>query len=295
MPGFFGFLVWELKENWRLFEATRPARLKAQILGSHGETAIRLLNPGFHSGTLPKAFARLRKASGDSSSRSKQRAMAKELHRIHHVEELVQRFTERVLLAPLFESRAWPEGALSVRDVEASGHRLRICLEVTSCPDQALEIHLENQSGWLVGSLAKFPQSESIPTEQRGSFQQAVAGFYCQLGVDLVREQIRSLLKSDSAPYDVADVGLLLWPGEDYGRQVEYIFDRRTLLVPMEGKEACASLPPIPRKRMFLRENPIPYALWASYWNDYGPQKQGLRLLPSFHILSESQEKRPER
>ena len=62
LPDAFGFLFWEMKENWSLYRANRPARLKPVVLGPHGETMLQLLCPGFHSGTLPKLYARLRAA-----------------------------------------------------------------------------------------------------------------------------------------------------------------------------------------------------------------------------------------
>ena len=62
IPGVFGFLVWELKENWRLYAANRRPNLSPVPIGSHGENMGRLLRPGLHSGTLPKRFARLRRA-----------------------------------------------------------------------------------------------------------------------------------------------------------------------------------------------------------------------------------------
>ena len=46
IPGIFGFLAWELKENWRLYAANRPPRLKPVVLGHHGETMRGLLRPG---------------------------------------------------------------------------------------------------------------------------------------------------------------------------------------------------------------------------------------------------------
>ena len=61
LPGVFGFLVWELRSNWRLYEANRPEAIGPVAVGSHGETVVRFLRPGFHSGTLPKLFARLRR------------------------------------------------------------------------------------------------------------------------------------------------------------------------------------------------------------------------------------------
>ena len=51
IPGVFGFLVWELKENWRLYAANRQTRLGKESIGHHGETMLQLLRPGFHSGT----------------------------------------------------------------------------------------------------------------------------------------------------------------------------------------------------------------------------------------------------
>ena len=56
IPGVFGFLVWELKGNWRLYAANRPRTLLPVPVGRHGETLTSLLRPGFHSGTLPKLY-----------------------------------------------------------------------------------------------------------------------------------------------------------------------------------------------------------------------------------------------
>src|SRR5262249_26784515 len=61
-PDVFGFVFWELKENWFLSRANRAKSLEAVGVGSHGETVRGLFQPGFHSGTLPKLFATMRKA-----------------------------------------------------------------------------------------------------------------------------------------------------------------------------------------------------------------------------------------
>ncbi len=83
LPGLAGFLVWELKENWKLYAANHrglglagsiphhsqaehrpdPSTLAVEpaVIGRHGETMRGLLRRGFHSGTLPKAFDRLRR------------------------------------------------------------------------------------------------------------------------------------------------------------------------------------------------------------------------------------------
>ena len=45
IPGIFGFLAWELKENWKLYRANRPKTLRPVQVGSHGESLARLIAP----------------------------------------------------------------------------------------------------------------------------------------------------------------------------------------------------------------------------------------------------------
>jgi hypothetical protein len=79
LPGLFGFVVWELKENWKLYQANhgvalrgasarqlaanarqRAPLLEPAVIGSHGETMRGILYRGFHSGALPKAYDKVR-------------------------------------------------------------------------------------------------------------------------------------------------------------------------------------------------------------------------------------------
>lgn len=75
LPGLFGFVVWELKENWKLYQANHTAALRGTeeeqegmrviepaVIGSHGETMRGILYRGFHSGALPKAYDCVRQA-----------------------------------------------------------------------------------------------------------------------------------------------------------------------------------------------------------------------------------------
>src|SRR5581483_8023345 len=85
IPGVFGFAAWELKENWKLYRATRKRHLSPVMIGHHGETMLRFMKPGFHSGTLPKLYARLRRAErhGDGRKAHKQHEA------LHHVAESI--------------------------------------------------------------------------------------------------------------------------------------------------------------------------------------------------------------
>ncbi len=108
-PGIFGYLIWELKENWRLFAANRSQTLDPVLVGSHGETLPRLLRPGLHSGTIPKRFAKLRRAERKAvAAGGDPRAVRKQREVLHHVEGGLRRYIEREFIAWFGESRGWP-------------------------------------------------------------------------------------------------------------------------------------------------------------------------------------------
>ena len=127
VPGIFGFLVWELKENWRLYRANRPPKICSEPLGSHGETMLRLLRPGFHSGTLPKAFAALRRAVQRGESCGWQTISAP-------LGDNSPRGTGRAtvcgagIVEPADEMQFLAGAALGVRSVRASTNRIDVAL-----------------------------------------------------------------------------------------------------------------------------------------------------------------------
>ena len=53
-------------------------------------------------------------------------------------------------------------------------------------------------------------------------FENALGGLYQLAGVDLVREQLTAVL-GEKAHYDIADEGLVIWPGEGYRTEVVYL------------------------------------------------------------------------
>ena len=118
IPGACGFLVWELRENWRLYQANRPKKPHPTPVGSHGETVGRLLRPGFHSGTIPKRYARLRRAAGNASTTGKWEAVRNHLLAIRDIGLSLRRYVERELIA-LRRSAAWDTPPLAVRAVSA--------------------------------------------------------------------------------------------------------------------------------------------------------------------------------
>ena len=120
LPGFFGFLVWELKENYKLYRATRPATVGPVAIGHHGETMGALMKPGFHSGTLPKLWTKLRRAA-----RKGDPAVEKHKEAMREIEEAVTRFVDRELSVLLRESKRW-KGDVYVSRVALASNRVRV-------------------------------------------------------------------------------------------------------------------------------------------------------------------------
>ncbi len=128
VPGIFGFLVWELKENWRLYEANRPTRLRPVQVGRHGETMPRLLRPGFHSGTLPKRFAKLRRALRVALLKGKWKPVRKHLEALRHVESSLNHHVDRELLAFLRESHVWRTLPVTIDEIRVAAVQVEIAL-----------------------------------------------------------------------------------------------------------------------------------------------------------------------
>lgn len=291
LPGFFGFLVWELKENWKLYEQNRSRRLKTQVIGSHSETMLRFMRPGFHSGTVPKLYAKLRKAG-----RLNKAVAEDKLHdKLHHVAEDITRFFERELIELLHQSPDWRRedggsARLSVGEVNLGANRLMIELKLLDGRGDpgGTWIAFEEQSGWLVASVPRPGWLSSLEPREYEAFGGALVGFYKLAGADLVRDQIRALL-GVSWPYDIADDGIVVWPGDDYFAEVVYrIEHNHALLVPhwRDDERATTPLPTptIERADLLFSHTELTWAEWVEAWSGDGSPRQllmsGFRVLP---------------
>ncbi|MGL4553131.1 MAG: hypothetical protein ACRC33_18350, partial [Gemmataceae bacterium] len=139
IPGVFGFLAWELKENWRLYRANESPTIDPEMVGSHGEHVINYVRPGFHSGTLPRAFSRLRRARGAAAHRAEEP--------LHHVEHELRRFVGRELTAPLAAHAAVEAGA-----VRLATNRVRVELLAPALGPPAW-LEFENEDGQLAAGF----------------------------------------------------------------------------------------------------------------------------------------------
>jgi hypothetical protein len=233
-PGIFGFLVWELKENWRLYAANRPLQLQPIAVGHHGETMLQFMRPGFRSGTLPKLYARLRRANRRAYWTRNWRAAGKLLRGLHDVEESVRRFTNRELCALLEGAAGWHGAQIATGEIHLATNRVTIELYSPDLGEDSLWLALDEQSGWLVAGVRHRGWLDQLSNERRVTFENALAGFYKMAGVDLVREEIESQLAPDEADYDIAADKLVALQGSDahprgLGHLDEVLFSNRSI------------------------------------------------------------------
>jgi hypothetical protein len=267
LPGIPGFLVWEFKENWRLYRANQSPILQPQTAGSHGETVARLLRPGFHSGTLPKLYARLR--------RVKEAGSGKRHEELHHVTEAMRRFVVRNLLTILAGSKTWGSTTpLHVGAIRLASNRIRIELCRLGEGERSVHIDLEEHAGRLVAGFTAAvdsPQAngwlDRLPLEQVRAFTDALAGFYKACGVDVVREQVESALRPGMRFMVGQRGGLIVETGPRFEAAARYDLDAEGLLVPqpLEGRTP-ARLRAFPAERLLFKKNAIHWEDWVEAW-----------------------------
>ena len=172
VPGIFGFIAWELKENWRLYAANRAPALAPVMLGSHGESMRGLLRPGFHSGTVPKLHRKARKAlaAGD-------RARAALLHHdIEHAAEGVLRFAERELTPLLAGSSDWGGVAVEVAAVRFGVQRAEMEFAAPALGRDPFILAFENVGGLIEATVAAPGWTDKLTDAQRATLVFALRG-----------------------------------------------------------------------------------------------------------------------
>jgi hypothetical protein len=265
LPGLAGFLVWELKENWKLYRAARPAALGPLAIGSHGESMVGLLKPGFHSGTIPKLFRKLRRASWNHDLRG----ITRQQDGLHHVEIAIWNFADRQLVSMLVEVDVFRARDVALMEVSVGSNRVQITIACPSLSATPAKLRFELQSGWIVGSISQAGWIDRLDALQRRIFEITLAGFYKLAGVSIVRDQLVHALANDdgtSPPYDITDDGLVVWPDRSF--RTELVYDlRSSKLVPRSRGEAYEG-PRIDlggRHALFGRE-PMYWSVWATTW-----------------------------
>ncbi len=261
LPDAFGFLFWEMKENWKLYRANRSPVLEPVAVGPSGETMLRLLKPGFHSGTLPKLFAQLRGAERYAHETGAWRGARAVRERLTAVEESVRRFVVRDVLALLQLSPEWQKKPLTVGAIALASNQVRVELRHADYPGVPLRLAIAEEGGQLVASAEESGWLDRLTPPEARTLDQAIAGLYKLAGVDLVRKP------GDGPP--PAPVAVDTATGS-------------------ELRDGPPSAPPngtadeAERRGLIFRGVALTWAAWVDYWRR---DRGGEPPLPSFPVL----------
>jgi hypothetical protein len=222
LPDAFGFLFWEMKENWSLYRANRSPILRPIAVGPHGETVVQLLRPGFHSGTLARIFARLRRAQHSDASAGPTRVLEACQHELHEVERALRLFVTRELFWRLELDPRWQQCRLDVGPITLSSNHIEIPLLLPADAPRPLLLRFEEREHWLVAGIPQAGWLENLTASQRQSLAAALASLYKLAGVDLVHEQIQAQLGEPLACYEITETKLLVWRDSPDGQVGAY-------------------------------------------------------------------------
>ena len=177
IPGVFGFLAWELKENWRLYAANRSATLRPVPVGHHGETMRRLLMPGFHSGTIPRLFARLRRLHARGGIKPSSKASRAEQQR-HELEHDIATFFERDVIGLLVRTAACRGLTISVDAVQLSVERIAVALGMSGAESTPLVLELRRRGDVIESHVIDTGWLDTLPAAAREAVRLALAGYH---------------------------------------------------------------------------------------------------------------------
>jgi hypothetical protein len=266
IPGIFGFAVWELKENWRLYLANRKENLTPVPVGSHGETVARLLRPGFHSGTLPKLFRRLRRLEHQSASFKRFSARRAARGRLEHVETAIRSFVERDLIRLLELCPVWSGTGLRCGHIHAASNSFSVEIECSLLGETPVVMLFQEQSSWVVASIHETGWLRFASADQLRSFQNAIEGFYRKGGIDLVREQLETNFIHNH-PYDINAEGLAIWPNGMFSYELQVDLNRTGPIRPVPSSEASAAgINSAEREAVVFSESQTHWVDWEALW-----------------------------
>lgn len=287
LPDLFGFLFWETKENWRLYRANRERMLRPVNVGPHGETVRQLLQPGFHSGTVPKLYARLREAEREAIRTGSWRTARTWRRSLGEVEKTLRRLVERETIKVLQESLRWKGEPLHVGAIVLTPTRIGIEL-VQPAAVHSVRLEWEDQAGWLVASIRELGWLKALGDEQRQAVATALAGLYKLAGIDMVSEQVAEHLPS-AANFTLTEENLIVRSGPLHETTVRY--DLRRLRGPLRPRtldnEPAAQWPTLDPSRILFTQVPLTWHQWVESWQGGldgkppPPLNAGIHLLPT--------------
>ena len=290
LPDAVTFLFWEMRENWRLYRANRPDKLKPVHVGPHGETVAGLLQMHFHSGTIPRLYRKLRHSVRDAAQNDSWRDARTQREALKGVRESVRRFVIRDLTAVLNSTPGWGGRQITATDVTLGTNQIRIILAIAGESESA---HLiwEDRSGWLVAHWDQVGWLKTLTPRTAELMTHALAYLYKRAGIHLVQEHLQATLPKEMVHFDIVPSGLLVWFGSRDSTPVLYDLLRRPDdLRPRSADNVYfAKGPTLDANMLMFSRVTLTWSAWVKVWQadrsgeamkHFGPRDFDLVLLP---------------
>ncbi len=279
LPDAFGFLFWELKENWRLYRANRSPTLRPAIIGTRGETMAGLLHRGFHSGTIPKLFAKLRAATRLASETGDFYDTRHYQQKLDAIAARMSRFAHNELVAPLRHAMSWRGRELRVEQAQLANQRVRIRVAMNGDATLPLVLDFGDYAGWLTVRIAQRGWLDDLTDEQRRALTTALAQLYKLAGVHVVWEMWQDAL---------GDIEALAWTDQRLTLRRVHAVAAYNLIAaegpltavtpdgaPLDGAPLdgdAAGWPSLPAEQVLYYRLPL---TWATVFSNWSSDQQG--------------------
>jgi hypothetical protein len=244
---------------------------------------VGFLKPGFHSGTIPKLFTKLRRASW----RGDVRAIAKQHEGLHHVEVSISKFVDRQLVSMLVEVSAFGARDVSLVRIDVGSNRVQISIACPSLAPGHAVLRFELQSGWIVAGIAEPGWTAHLDEAQQRIFEFALAGFYKLSGAALLREQLARALRDGepaTPPYDIADDGLIVWP-DGYDTQLVYDLHGSALVPRVRGGAYTGPMIDLGGRHALFGREPLYWTVWSTVWQQIQRGESPMRVVVGPSLL----------
>jgi hypothetical protein len=286
LPDAVAFLIWETKENWGLYRANRALALRPVPVGRHGETVKGLLRPGFHSGTVPRLYDRLRWAEGRAAAEGDWRAVRANRQELHETAAAVRKFFERELLALLELCEGW-RGRLSVGSVTLSTNAIRVEVRHGGHLETPLVVSYTQRGNWLMAGLSGPGWLATLSPTERTEFANALAGFYKLSAVDLVREQLLLGLPTGFTTFELEGDRIALHTKDVKTPWVWYDLTRWSTRLRPENADGSRTVgPELLSDRFIFRRVELTLAEWEDAWRPTTRPGGVPRLMPAAAALA---------